>query len=70
MGSDALSHENTKMFSTVTHFYTDERGITYHLLDFCEESNGTAVVVLENIASLPELMISVSSMQYYLQLIR
>lgn len=62
---DALSHGNTKMFSTV-----DEIGITYHLLDFSEESNETLVAIFENIISLPELMIWPSVMHYYLQLTR
>lgn len=57
VGTDASSHGNIKMFSTVIHFYRDEKGIIHHLLHFCEESNDTAVGIFENIGSLLKLML-------------
>lgn len=68
-GTDASSHGNIKMFSTVIHFYRHERGIIHHLLDFCEESNQTAVAIFENVRSLLKSMLWASAMHYYLQLI-
>jgi len=38
VGTDASSHGNIKMFSTVTNFCRDKRGLIHHLLDFCEKA--------------------------------
>lgn len=57
VGTDASGHGNIKIFSTVIHFYRDERGIIHHLLEFCEESNKTAVGIFENIRSLLKSML-------------
>lgn len=57
VGTQASSHGNIKMFSTLTHFYRDERRTIHHLLDFCEESNETAVRIFENTRSLLKSML-------------
>lgn len=57
VGTHASSHGNIKMFSPVIHFYRDERRTIHHLLDFCEESNETAVGIFENTRSLLKSML-------------